>query len=296
MKVIAIGRCVLILLVGIAVVSVTLFAQTPAAPSFEVAPVKQNRTAAPATALFPMERFKLGAGAVLAQAPPTQFEAATIKLMPPVSAPLLRINLGNYRAGSLTMSDVTLSEALRFAYELTSEEQVSGPDWIKSRDTARYEIVAKTASDVPIAQARVLTQKLLADRLKVVIRKEAKPLSFAALVRAGGGSNLVEADPNRPPQASFVPGRIIGSSTTMPNLALLLATFERQVILDRTGLTGRYQISLEYLTEAPGAVADQSKPSLQSALQDQLGLRLEARREPLDAIVVEKAEKTPAEN
>jgi uncharacterized protein (TIGR03435 family) len=233
---------------------------------------------------------------LLAQAPPTQFEAATIRLMPPLSAPLLRINLGNYRAGSLTMSDVTLSEALRFAYELTSEEQVSGPDWIKSRDAARYEIVAKTASDVPIAQARVLTQKLLADRLKVVIRKESKPLSFAALVREGGGSKLVEADPNRPPQASFVPGRIIGSSTTMPNLALLLATFERQMILDRTGLTGRYQISLEYLTEAPGAVADQSKPSLQSALQDQLGLRLEARREPLDAIVVEKAEKTPAEN
>ena len=125
----------------------------------------------------------LAAGVVLAQAPPAAFEAATVKLLPPVSAPLLRINLGNYRAGSLTMSDVTLSEALRFAYDLTSEEQVSGPDWIKSRDAARYEIVAKTAGDVPIAQARVLTQKLLADRLKVVTRKEAKPLSFAASCR-----------------------------------------------------------------------------------------------------------------
>ena len=68
------------------------------------------------------------------------------------------------------------------------------------------------------------------------------------------------------------------------------------MILDRTGLTGRYQISLEYLTAAPGAVADPTKPSLESALQDQLGLRLESRREPLDAIIVERAEKLPIDN
>jgi uncharacterized protein (TIGR03435 family) len=240
----------------------------------------------------------LAAGVVLAQAPPTAFDTATVKLLPPLPAgtTLERINLGTYYNGSLTMSDATLSEALRFAYDLTSEDQVSGPDWIKSREVARYEIVAKAAGTVPLAQGRVLTQRLLADRLKVAVRKEARPLSFTALVQAPGGSKLVEADPNRPPQASFVPGRIIGSSTTMPNLALLLATFEHQIILDRTGLTGRYQISLEYLTAAPGAVADQTKPSLESALQDQLGLRRESRREPLDAIIVERAEKLPIGN
>ena len=53
---------------------------------------------------------------------------------------------------------------------------------------------------------------------------------------------------------------------------------------------------MEYLTEAPGAALDETKPSLQSALQDQLGLRLEARREPLDAIVVERAAPMPIEN
>jgi uncharacterized protein (TIGR03435 family) len=241
----------------------------------------------------------LAVGVVLAQAPPTEFEVATLKLLPPlpVSTPAVTINLGAYRNGTLTMNNVTLSEALRFAYELTSEEQVSGPDWIKSRET-RYELVAKTAGDVPLAQGRVLTQKLLADRLKVVIRKEAKPISFAALVPARGGSKLVEADPNRPgpPQVSYAPGRIIGSSTTIPVLALLLSTFERQIVLDRTGLTGRYQINLEYLTEAAGAGGDLAKPSLQSALPDQLGLRLESRREPLDAIIVERAEKVPTDN
>jgi uncharacterized protein (TIGR03435 family) len=239
----------------------------------------------------------LAARAALAQTPPTAFEVATVKLQPPlpVGTPLPTIILALYRNGSLTMSNVTLSEALRFAYDLTTDDQVSGPDWIKSRGT-RYEVMAKTAGDVTLAQARVLMQKLLADRLKVVIRQEPKPLSFAALVQARGGSKLVEADANRPPQVSYLPGHIIGSSTPMPQLALLLSTFERQMILDRTGLTGRYQINLEYLTEAPGAVADQSKPTLQSALQEQLGLRLESRREPLDAIVVESAQQTPAEN
>ena len=87
-----------------------------------------------------------------------------------------RIVLANYRNGTLRMSDVTLSEALRFAYDLVTDDQVSGPDWIKSRGT-RYEVAAKTAGDVPLAQARVLMQKLLADRLKVVIRKEAKRIS-----------------------------------------------------------------------------------------------------------------------
>ena len=81
-----------------------------------------------------------------------------------------RINLGAYYNGSLTMSDVTLSEALRFAYN-DVRGSGAGPDWIKSRDVARYQIVAKAAGAVPLAQGRVLTQRLLADRLKVVVRK-----------------------------------------------------------------------------------------------------------------------------
>ena len=190
--------------------------------------------------------------AALAQPPPTAFEVATVKLLPPlpVGTPLPTIILALYRNGSLTMSNVTLSEALRFAYDLTTDDQVSGPDWITSRGT-RYEVVAKTAGDV-------------------------------TPVQASGGSKLAD-------------GTHIGSST-MSQFALLLSTFERQMILDRAGLTGRYQINVEYLTEAPGAAPDETKPSLQSALQDQLGLRLEARREPLDAIVVERAAPMPIEN
>jgi len=240
----------------------------------------------------------VAASAVLAQAPPSEFEVATVKVLPPPAiGTSFGINLGTYRNGSLTMNNVSLSEALQFAYELVSEEQVSGPAWIKSRDPM-FEIVARTTANVELPMARVLTQKLLAERLKVVVRKEMRPVSFAALVQARGGARLVPADPARPgpPQTNYGPGRIIGSSTPMPVLALLLSRFERQLILDRTGLTGRYQVTLEYLAEGAVGGGDQSKPSLQSALEEQLGLRLEARREPIDAIVVDRAEKSPTDN
>jgi uncharacterized protein (TIGR03435 family) len=232
-------------------------------------------------------------------APPAEFEVATVKVLPPV--PLgasLAINLGTYRNGSLTMNNVSLSECLQFAYGLVSEDQVSGPDWIKSHDT-RYQIAARTAPDVELEQARVMVQALLAERLKVVLRKEARPVSFAALVPARGGVKLVPADQARtgPPETNYLPGRIIGSSVPMPVLAILLSRFERQLILDRTGLTGRYHVRLEWASEIRlnGGTAETPGPSLSDAL-NQLGLRLEPRKEPLDSVVVERAEKMPTDN
>jgi uncharacterized protein (TIGR03435 family) len=233
-------------------------------------------------------------------AQPLEFEVATVKALPPPDITAsLAINLGTYRNGSLTMNNVTLSEALQFAYELVSEDQVSGPDWIKSRSTM-YQVAAKTTPDVELSGARALTQKLLAERLKVVVRKEKRLVSFAALVLAKDGPKVVEADPARPgpPEASYSIGRIVGSSTPMGVLALLLSRFERQLILDRTGLTGRYQMKLEYTpADRAGAAGDLAGGvSLAAALQEQLGLRLESRREPLDAIVVERAERVPTDN
>ena len=82
----------------------------------------------------------------------------------------------------------------------------------------------------------------------------------------------------------------------MPVLALLLSRFEKQLVLDRTGLSGRYQVTLEYTPEDRlGATGDATRPSLSAALQEQLGLRLESRKEPLD-VVVERAERTPTDN
>jgi uncharacterized protein (TIGR03435 family) len=227
-----------------------------------------------------------------------EFEAATVKASTPVSfGTPISINLGTFRNGTFTLANVTLSECVQFAYGMVAQEQIAGPDWIKSREV-RFDIVAKTAVDAEVEQVRRMLQTLLADRLKLVIHREPRLLSFLALVPARGGPKLVPA-PSGPPGApnTSTRGRIVGSQMPMPVLASLLSRFERQLVIDRTGLTGGYQLKLEWAPEDLTTKGDVSAgPSLFAALEEQLGLRLESRREPLDVIVVDQAEKTPADN
>jgi uncharacterized protein (TIGR03435 family) len=232
-----------------------------------------------------------------AQAP--EFDVATIKVPAPVGLGTpVSINLGTFRNGTLAMTNVTLAECIQLAYGLASQEQITGPDWIKSRDT-RFDVVAKTAADADLDQARRMLQTLLADRLKLVVQREQRPFSFLALVAAKGGPKIVEAgdDVGAAAQNTAFRGRIAGERMPLRVLAELLSRFERQLVVDKTGLRGRYRLKLEWAADdrvAPGDVA--TGPSLFTALEEQLGLRLESRKEPLDVIAVERAEKVPTSN
>jgi uncharacterized protein (TIGR03435 family) len=228
---------------------------------------------------------------VHAQAP--EFEVATVKLSPTVPfGTSIGINLGTFRNGTMTMTNVTLGECLQFAYALPSQDQVAGPDWIKSRET-RFDIVAKTAPDTDLDGARRMLRTLLADRLKLATRTEQRPFSFVAVVPAKNGSRLMPAKEGETTPGSGSPGRISGQQMPISVLTSLLSRFEGQLFVDKTGLTGRYQIKLEW---APDNDPNRNGPSLSEALEEQLGLRMERRREALDVIVVEKAEKVPTDN
>jgi uncharacterized protein (TIGR03435 family) len=231
--------------------------------------------------------------AVSLAAQPAEFEVATIKLSPPV--PLgtsISINLGTFRNRTLTLTNVTLAECLQFAYSLVSEEQIAGPAWIRSRET-RFDIVAKTAGDANLDAARQMLQKLLFERLRVDLRREQRPFTFLALVPAKGGAKLTPAKEGETRPNSGVPGRIIGEQMPTAVLASLLSRFDRQLVVDRTGMTGRYQFTLQW---TPDDAVNRDGPSLREALEEQLGLRLESRREPLDVLVVNRAEKVPTDN
>jgi len=222
-----------------------------------------------------------------------EFEVATVKAS--ATVPLgtsIAINLGTFRNGTLTMANVTLGECIQFAHALVSQDQIAGPDWVKSRET-RFDIVAKTAPGADLDDARRMLRSLLADRLKLATRMESRPFSFVAVVPTKGGSQLTPAKEGEATPGSGAPGRISGQQMPISVLASLLSRFEGQLFVDKTGLTGRYQIKLEW---APGNDPTRNGLSLAEALEEQLGLRLERRREPLDVIVVEKAEKTPADN
>jgi uncharacterized protein (TIGR03435 family) len=240
-----------------------------------------------------------------------QYEVATVKLSPPV--PLgtpLPINLGSVNNGTATLTNVTLSEWLQFAYGLVSEAQVAGPDWIKSRDV-RFDIVAKTNPGVSRDDARLMMQSLLTERLKLSMHHEPREMPFLALVVAKNGPKLPPAKLGTPPAQiqPQIPGRLLHPQMPMAVLASLLSRFERQLVMDMTGLSGPFSIDLQWTPDtlrnrvAPDGAAPlvngqsvSDGPSLPTALQEQLGLRLESRKGPVDVLVVDHAEKVPTDN
>jgi uncharacterized protein (TIGR03435 family) len=227
-----------------------------------------------------------------------RFEVATLKQAPPPQGNY-PIVLGAINDGRLNLTNVTLNDCVKFAYDLVSDEQVSGPDWIRSRDLL-YDLVAVLPPKASHEQTIQMTQTLLADRMKLVVHHEQKEMKYLALLPGKGEPKMTTADPSQERNNSGGRGRITGNQASMGLVAMLLSRMENQIIVDRTNLTGEYQVKLAWAPGSAGvdtAPAENSNaPSLFDAVQEQLGLRLEARKGPLDVVVVDSAEKVPAEN
>jgi uncharacterized protein (TIGR03435 family) len=221
-----------------------------------------------------------------------EFEVATVKLSPPLQpGELYRANLGTARNGTVILSNVTLSDCIKFAYEIPSDSQIFGPDWIKSRDV-RFDIIGKAGPLTDRDELLLMLQSLLADRLKLTVHQEKRPLQFYVLVQDPRGTKIASsnADQNSAVAATNNRGRIFNSRLPMSALAMLLSRFEREIVVDMTGLEGPFDVRLEW------DVDNVTGPSLFTAIQEQLGLKLESRKGPMDVLVVDHAERTPAEN
>ncbi len=236
-------------------------------------------------ALFPgsMIRHLLFA-LCLAQVP--EFDVATFKPSPPSTSDALNIDLGTVLDGKLTLSNVTLAECIMFAYRIPSASLIFGPDWINAR-SVRYDIVAKAAPGTERSQMQSMLQTLLAQRLKLRVHQEQRPMQHLALVTGKNGPKLLPAEASARNPASN--GHIARNQITMQQLATLLSRFERQVIVDETNLKGSYAVSLDWSQDGSG-------PSLYTAVQEQLGLKLDSRKSPVTVLVVDAAEKIPKEN
>jgi uncharacterized protein (TIGR03435 family) len=233
----------------------------------------------------------------LSPLPPT-FEVASVKPVE-LTPGNYRANLGTIRHGEVTMTNVTLSDCLRFAYGITNDAQISGPDWIKNKDV-RFHIVAKAAPDTPSNQLLLMLQALLKERFQLAYHREQRQLAFLALMVGKKGPRLREAQAGSDASANrFGLGRISSNGLTMPVLATVLSRFMRQPVLDMTGLDGSYDVNLEWTPEAVavgGDTPEATGATIFTALQEQLGLKLEARKGPLEVIVVDHAEKVPTKN
>ena len=241
----------------------------------------------------------IGAASACAQ---TKFEVATVKLSQPPAGDLININLGNILNGRLMLTNATVADCVKFAYGLAADAQLAGPDWIFT-GAVRLDVVAQAPAATPREQMLAMLQELLAERIHLVSHREPREISYLALVVAKDGAKMEPADPaTGPVNAPSGAGRIDSPRMPMATLARLLSRFERQTVIDRTGLAGFYRVKLEWSVERnrppvePGASEPPQGPALYSAIQRQLGLRLEARKGPVEVLVVDSASRTPVEN
>jgi uncharacterized protein (TIGR03435 family) len=240
-----------------------------------------------------------GTGHLSAQ-PRVEFEVASLKPGLPVSAQF-NINLGSVEHGTLTLTNASLADCLLYAYSLSNKDQLAGPPWIKDKLT-RFDIVAKAPADASNSQIRLMLQSLLTERFQMAMHREQRVLPYMALIPGKKGKSLPEARDDADTSGNrTAPGRIVHARMPMVTLATLLSRFLQEPVLDLTGFPGIYQVRLEWtpdppLTDAPAAAGESDFPSIRRAVEEQLGLRLEPRKGPIEIIVVDHAERVPIGN
>jgi uncharacterized protein (TIGR03435 family) len=224
------------------------------------------------------------------------FEVATVKVGGPIQGDLININTGRIVHGVLTLGNATLSDCLKFAYSLTTEDQIVGPDWIRMKNV-RFDVVAKAAPETPNDQLLLMLQGLLKERFQMALHTEQKEMTHYELVVGKNGPKMKESTVG--PNEARGAARLDGISTNrmqMNRLAALLSRMTRMPVLDKTGLAGYYQFDLKYADEVSKTAEDTGRPSVFTAVQEQLGLKLESRKGPVEVLVVDHAEKVPVDN
>jgi|SRR5665213_191232 len=279
------------------------------------------------------------------------FEVASVKRSP-APDPNARVFFGPPRGGpgtpdpgQITWTNAALRNMVMTAYDVQTY-QVTGPDWM---NTERYDIVAKVPVGATKAQVNVMWQNLLTERFGMVVHHESKDFQVDEMTIAKGGSKLKETD--LPPDAeSFTPAagplkldkngvpqingsgaitlislnaasasptaRMVVKGLPSSDIASKLAGLLRHPVIDKTGLTGKYDFTLEFTPDlsgfplpppppgAPGGGPIASSPasasdppaSIPSAVEKQLGLKLTSTKGKLDVVVVDRAGKIPTGN
>lgn len=258
------------------------FAQSASAPSFEVASVKP--VAEPRLPAFLPEKGRYSGGP------------------------------GTKTPGKFECKEVTLKSLLARAFNLPPT-RIFGPAWL---DAARYDIAAKLDPETTPENFRLMLQSLLAERFSLRFHRETRPTPVYLLTIAKNGPKLQpvrkapeykdESDRTAAVQASMkknmdeLRARIaeggarsysnFGINGTAAKFAETLSSYADQEVLDRTEVSGEYFFQVSW-TPDPNAT---SEPSLFAAVQEQLGLKLQAAKEELEIILIDHADRTPVGN
>jgi uncharacterized protein (TIGR03435 family) len=246
--------------------------------------------------------------------PPPPFEVATIK---PTKADVQNSIL-MFTADGISVTRFNLGKLIREAFNTEDDHIVGLPEWVKS---SRFDIEAKVApEDAPklknmkFPERKAMVVQLLVDRFGLKYHRETRELPVYELVIAKGGVKMQAAKEQDPANTRHLmmfggPGEIDSTAMKVENLAHILSSQLGRTVLDKTGLTGNYDFTLKWTPDAtePGAAgpgglpeaADNSGnnsggPTLFTALEEQLGLKLESAKGPEEVIVIDHIEQPSA--
>jgi uncharacterized protein (TIGR03435 family) len=223
------------------------------------------------------------------------FDVASVKPSEPVPpGENYRANLGSAMNGRVQVTNGTLADCIKFAYGLVSDDQLAGPDWVKSRGF-RYDIDGRAPASTPRDQLLLMLRAVLAERFHLVMHTESRPFAHLVLTVAKEGVKMKRVADDSPSNMSYAIGHLTHSRGSMYILALLLSRQMRQLVLDQTGLPGFYQFELKW-TPADAPEGTDTGPPIFKAIQEQLGLKLESRKDGVDVLVVDSADRVPTAN
>jgi uncharacterized protein (TIGR03435 family) len=265
--------------------------------------------------------------AALAQDKRPEFEVASIK---PAAPDQRNILIGMAPGGRVNVTNMSLKDMIVLARRILPSQISGGASWM---DTERYDIVARPEKTPAQNEIPLMIQSLLADRFQLKMHQETKEVAIYALVmaRTDGkpGPQLIEAaegscqqrdptnratppEPGKPLQQfcgamRMGRGSLTGTSVPVKDLAPLFGRLLGRQVVDKTDLSGKYNISLEWTPDetttmppppgfpAPPPVPAGNGPSLFAALQEQLGVKLESQKGPVEMFIIDSAAR-PTEN
>jgi uncharacterized protein (TIGR03435 family) len=197
---------------------------------------------------------------------------------------------------------VTALAVLRLAFGKTDFEIEGSPSWFTPQDAPRFDIVAKVPPGATKQQLAVMLQNLLADRFGLKVHHESKQLLVNTLVIAKSGFKLKEAEEAKGGSLQF--GSLQFGASMMKTrgaipVSLLASAMQnrlKELVVDKTGLTGNYAFNAEFDSGAPATGDAAPLPSLATALEQDFGLKLQRTKTDVDILVIDHIEKTPTEN
>jgi uncharacterized protein (TIGR03435 family) len=235
--------------------------------------------------------------AALAQpAPAPAFEVASIRSVQPGRESI------EFGPASLTMRYVYLTACIRWAYGV-QDVQVSGPPWLSD---VWFDIFAKSANPVSVAELRAMLRTLLAERFKLAVHRDSKEMTALVFTVGKDGHKLKAVDAEGSPSFEAGNEKLTGKGATVAQLVDFIARELRVPVVDQTGLTGRYDYVLDiapYFSEESrramgpgGGPPPDANAIVAVAMQKELGIKVEAKKVSVEIVAVDRVEKTPTEN